>query len=154
MSYSHYNRVALRAELSRDEGREPMMYLDSEGIETIGVGWNLKHNPLPEDVIDRLLDEGIEQAEEALDKIEPRWRDTSKVTQARQRALLNLAFNLGQTRLAGFKKMWESIGNAITTGNASWWDEAAKHALDSKWATQVGPRAQRIAAMFRTGNPA
>lgn len=154
MTYTHYNRIALRAELSFDEGRRNRMYLDSEGIATIGVGWNLRDNILPEDVIDRLADEGIEQAEEALDKIEPGWRNIGKVNPNRQRALLNMAYNLGHLRLAAFKRMWIAVGNAILTGDESWWEEAAKHALDSKWAAQVGKRAERIATVLRTGVPA
>jgi len=31
------------------------------------------------------------------------------------------------------------------------WDEAARQALDSKWAQQVGSRATELAEMLRTG---
>jgi len=152
MVYRAYGYDALCAELERDELRRNKMYQDSEGIETIGIGWNLREHGLPEEQINALRDISIEWAEAALDRIERRWRVLDAV---RQRALLNMAFNLGETRLGAFRKMWTAIRKAIDSGgNADWWTEAAAEALDSKWAAQVGPRAQRIAAMLRTGDPA
>ena len=50
-----YDTLSLKAELSRDEGRKSKPYRDSEGILTIGVGWNLEANPLPDEVIVRFL---------------------------------------------------------------------------------------------------
>ena len=59
-----------------------------------------------------------------------------------QEALLNMCYNLGITRLLKFKKMLA----AIEADNP---DEAYAQALDSKWARQVGQRAQRIADIFK-----
>jgi len=136
-----YHVGNLKDELSRHEGRKPKPYKDSEGILTIGVGWNLEANGLPEDVIDHLLELGIENAEKALDAIHPNWREHDE---ARQRVLLNMAFNLGQSRLAGFKKMWA----AVAIGD---YEEAAAQMLDSKWAGQVGYRATELADRMRGG---
>ena len=141
MTYKPYSLPALRKELSRDEGRRRKPYKDSEGILTIGVGWNLEAHGLPEDVIDRLLDLGIEQAEQALDKIWPRWR---MLTPVRQRVLANMAFNLGETRLRKFKRMWAALGKAD-------YRTASEEMLDSKWAKQVGVRATRLAKRMRAG---
>ena len=47
---------AMSAELERDEGRESMMYKCSADKLTIGVGHNLEANPLPNAVIDLLLE--------------------------------------------------------------------------------------------------
>ena len=159
MTYYPYNRVALASELRRDEALRHRLYNDRDGKEyksdwgklTIGIGWNIEDKGLPEAVIEVLLDRGIDEAEETLDRIEPRWRLLSVNDQARARALLNMAFNLGEHRLRDFKKMWAALGNFFATGNADWWAEAAKEALDSTWARQVGLRAQRIATVFRTG---
>jgi lysozyme len=62
----------------------------------------------------------------------------------RWRALVNMAFNLGPTRLSGFKKF-------IAAFNARDWDGAVIEMLDSKWAKQVGERSSRLAKMVRTG---
>ena len=65
-------------------------------------------------------------------------------SEARQRALVNLMFNLGPDRFAGFKKL-------IAAVRAGDWSEAAAHCLDSKYAQQVGDRAKRIAKQLREG---
>ena len=54
-----------------------------------------------------------------------------------------MAFNLGQTRLAGFKR----LRAAALAGD---WDRAAAEALDSRWASQTGRRAAEVAALLRT----
>ncbi len=59
-------------------------------------------------------------------------------------ALLNMAFNMGIPKLSKFKKLLAAL-------NAQDWPKAYSEALDSKWATQVGPRAQRLAKQFRDG---
>jgi len=64
--------------------------------------------------------------------------------QVRFDTLTNMCFNLGAPRLSGFKKMWE----AIEAGDYS---TAAEEMLDSKWARQVGPRADRLAQKMETG---
>ncbi len=56
--------------------------------------------------------------------------------ETRERALVNMAFNLGG-RLAGFKKFLKAV-------NARDWPTAAVEMMDSKWATQVGDRATRL----------
>jgi len=59
-------------------------------------------------------------------------------------ALLNMCFNLGINRLLGFKKMVAALQEKNFT-------LAAKEALNSKWAEQVGERAKDIALMIRQG---
>ena len=136
-----YNHQLLKEELTRDEGKRLEPYKDSEGHLTIGVG-HLMDSPLSERAVDVILDDDIAEAEADLDRIFPTWRDD--LTDNRQRALLNMTFNLGGTRLRGFRKMWVAI-------NMEDWKDAAAEALDSKWALQVGPRSQRIASMLEDG---
>ena len=64
--------------------------------------------------------------------------------EARQRALLNMCFNLGWPRLSGFKEMLLCL-------QAGSYARAAEEAKDSKWARQVGDRALRIAKLFEEG---
>lgn len=58
-----------------------------------------------------------------------------------QRGLVNMCFNLGLPRLKKFVKMHSAL-------EAQDYQRAADEALDSKWARQVGRRAQRIADLF------
>lgn len=158
-----YDRSQLRKELSRDEGREAVLYLDKKGILTGGVGWNFEANSVPaavkallpddwvpqlgatlsEAAVDALLDIGIAGAESVLGAYVPRWPDFDPV---RQRALLNMAFNLGH-RLAKFPRFLACV-------RAGDWDGAMQE-LDRthspQWHTDVGPRADRVMAMVGTG---
>ena len=145
----------LRKDLERDEGRRRFAYDDRNGLAllpgqmlrgqlTIGVGWNLTARGLPETVIDRLLDLSISSAEQDVLAILGVLTWPTTISEPRQRALTNMAFNLGRTKLTKFTRMWAAV-------RAGEWDAAAQYALASKWATQVGRRAQRIVALLREG---
>lgn len=134
----------LLAELRRDEGVRRSAYKCSEGYWTIGVGRLIdasKGGGLSDDEIDYLLANDIEKCKAQLDKALPWWRMLDDV---RQRALINLAFNLGIAGLLTFK-------NTLAAIQAKKWDAASQGLLSSKYASQVGARAQRIAKMIRTG---
>ena len=118
------------------------VYNDSEGIPTIGVGRNLRDRGLSDDEIDYLLSNDIDIVVDELDKVMPWWKDLDEV---RQRVLCDLVFNLGMPRFSGFKK-------SISYMKQQMWDQAADELLDSKWARQVGRRAQTLSEMMRTGN--
>ena len=148
------DRDLLKQELSRDEARRTRVYDDADGSTpftagmtqkgklTIGVGWNLTDNGLPDRQIDELLDIGIDRACEALDRIWPGW--TAALDETRQRALANMAFNMGPAKLEGFPHFLA----ALKSGDYAL---AAQNLADSLWHRQVGPRAERIEAMIRTG---
>ena len=63
----------------------------------------------------------------------------------RRAAIVDMAFNLGLSRFGRFTRMIAHLGHGE-------FDEAARDALDSKWARQVGKRAHDIADMIR-GRP-
>lgn len=128
-------------QIKRDEGFVPNAYQDTEGYWTIGYGR----------LIDVKKGGGISQAEaEYLLKADLKAIEQSlvsylwyvRLTPSRKRAIANMAFNLGIGGLLKFKKMIAALerGDYVT---------AAIEALDSKWATQVGERAQRIAEMIQ-----
>lgn len=135
------DKKLLAQELERDERRVKTVYLDSRGIATVGIGRNLKDRGLSDDEIDYLLANDIKLVESELDRNLPWWRNLSE---ARQRVLANMCFNLGISRLMGFKKMLA----AVAYGD---FDEAVVQMKDSAWATQVGQRAVRLAAMMKEG---
>lgn len=128
-------------QLSIDEGRKPRMYLDTVGKWTIGVGRNISDRALFEDEIDLMLKNDIKLIERQLDDNLPWWR---QMTEARQNVLANMAFNLGITGLMGFV-------NTLTFMRSGRYDAAAAGMMSSKWAKQVGRRAERLAAIMRTG---
>ena len=136
------DRNRLIDQLRIHEGVEKTVYNDSEGIPTIGVGRNLRDRGLSDDEIDYLLSNDIDIVVDELDKVMPWWKDLDEV---RQRVLCDLVFNLGMPRFSGFKK-------SISYMKQQMWDQAADELLDSKWARQVGRRAQTLSEMMRTGN--
>lgn len=131
----------MKQELRRDEGVKLKPYYDTKRKLTIGIGRNLDDVGITPDEADYLLTGDIAGSMRDLDMGIPWWRDLSE---ARQRALLNMCFNMGLGKLMGFHKMLE----ALRTQD---WAKASQEALDSEWAREVGPRAQRIAVIFATG---
>lgn len=139
-----YDRETLRQELIRDEGLLLGVYHDSLGNATIGVG----HLVRPSEHFTRLtrqqaitlLDQDINEAEKTLSHIVSDWRTLDEV---RQRALLNLAFNLGY-RLAQFRHFLQAVRQRD-------WPQAANQLTDSVWFTQVRSRGPRIVQMIRDG---
>lgn len=138
----------LRGELIRDEGLKLNAYKDSVGLWTIGVGHLLGVNQrmlnISMDEAMALLDRDIETATIVVAKLLEGQGWPSGFSDARQRALINMAFNLGPTRLAGFKKFLDCV-------KRHQWDQAAIEMMDSKWATQVGARATRLRDMILNG---
>lgn len=130
------------ADLKRDEGLSLKPYRDSVGKLTIGYGRNLDDVGISEDEAAVLLDHDIAQAVAELDRALPWWRE---LPLSSQRGLTNMCFNLGMTRLAGPR----GFKNMLTALEAGDGQRAADEALDSKWAGQVGERAQRIASLYR-----
>ena len=125
------------------DGLELHPYEDSLGILTIGVGRNLEERGISEDEAFYLLGNDIEIIWDELIKQHPIVED---LDDQRQMILLDMAFNMGVPRLGKFKKMWAAIedGDMI---------EASKQALDSRWADQVGRRAERLAERLTSGLP-
>lgn len=135
------NRKRLLAEITTDEGLRLKPYKCTAGKLTIGIGRNLDDRGITEAEAAILADNDIDLCMAELDRNAPWWRE---MTDARQRALTNMCFNLGWPRLSKFKNML----SALRSGD---YDKAAIEALDSRWAQQVGVRSERIADMFRQG---
>ena len=128
------------AQLPIDEGKRSKPYKDTVGILTIGVGRNLEKG-LSDDEIALLLKNDIAEADKAARTVFPAF---DSLTEARKAVLVNMAFNLGQARLAGFVNTLKAIAEGR-------YDDAADGMLASKWAVQVGQRAQRLAKAMRDG---
>lgn len=138
------NRDKLAAQLTIDEDSIPHAYTDSLGYLTIGVGRLIdkrKGGKLSGDEILYLLNNDINEVEEELDKRLPWWK---RMSEARQNVLANMRFNLGMQGLLGFK-------NTLKAMEDGRYDDAADGMLASKWASQVGDRAKRLADIMRKG---
>ncbi|WP_211440909.1 glycoside hydrolase family protein [Collimonas humicola] len=135
------NKTALAAQLNIDEGRKNKLYRDTVGKLTGGVGHNFDAKGLSEAVIDLMLSEDIDDACSDLDRYLPWWRNLSD---ARQQVLCNMTFNMGIQGVLGFT-------NTLAKMRSGDYQGAADGMANSKWATQVGARAQRLIAMMRAG---
>lgn len=131
-------------ELIRDEGEVLHAYQDTEGFLTIGVGRLIdkrRGGGITREEALYLLQNDILRKMEDLDRELPWWK---KLSQVRQRVLLNMCFNLGIGGLLKFK-------NTLAAVESGRYEEAAKGMMASKWAKQVGARAERLAKMMREG---
>lgn len=138
------NKDLLAKELCSDEGVVNHAYQDHLGYWTIGVGRLIdkrKGGQLSDDEIKYLLNNDINKRFDEL-KIKIPW--IVKLTDARQRALVNMAFQLGVNGLLGFK-------NTLSLLQSGKYSEAADNALKSKWAEQTPKRAKRVTDMIRNG---
>lgn len=129
----------LKKDLIRDEGMRLKPYRCTAGKLTIGVGRNLDDVGISEKEALDMLQTDIVRVYDALTKSLAFFPNLS---QNQQRALVNMGFNLGVSKLLKFKKMLAELSR----GNG---EAAAKEALDSKWAGQVGDRATRVAELLR-----
>lgn len=139
-SQKSYSRDLLEKELERDEGKRDRPYRCSEGYLTIGIGHNLDAKPLSEAAIRQIFYDDIEDVERELDREMPWWR---KMSDARQRAMINMAFNMGVAALADTPTF-----KLIEMGKYA---QAAERLKGWKWYKQVGQRAYRVCKMWRDG---
>ncbi len=135
------DRRALVQQLIRHEGLRLKPYRDSMGLLTIGVGRNLDHVGLYEDEALYLLDRDIDRCIKGLTK---RYAWFATLGAVRQRAVVDLAFNLGFATLATFT----GTVAALARGD---YEDAADHLTASRWYRQVASRGPRVVAMIRTG---
>lgn len=159
------NRAVLRVELKRDEGEKFRVYKCTEGFDTIGCGRNLdtvglsatecsvlgltvrdvRTKGITKAQSDYLLDNDIERTFRDLDRYLPWWRQLDEV---RQRVVANMCFNMG---IGNARKGLLSFKNTLRLIQVGQYAQAADNMLLSKWARQVGKRADRLADLMRLG---
>lgn len=132
---------ALAAGLRLDEGVRRFPYTDTVGKLSIGVGRNLTDRGLSDDEITYLLQNDINLVIDDLNRALPWWVELSPV---RQRVMANMCFNLGISRLKGFTRMLAAMRRKDFAA-------AAAEMRGSKWAEQVGARAERLARLMEAG---
>ena len=134
--------------ITKHEGSVASPYLDSLGIQTVGVGHNLKASPLPGEVypmsserIQQVLAQDLQKVVLGLNTALP-W--LSQLDEVRQAVLYDMGFNMGVLGLLTFKN---TLG-CVEAGN---WQAASDGMLASKWASQVRSRAVEDAQMMVSG---
>ena len=146
---------ALIDDLKRHEGFRRFPYKDTEGIWTVGYGWNLEANPpatghdtmhifrfgVTEDEAELDLQRRAADAQAECARVFAFWPHLDRV---RRDVLANMCFNMGLSRLLDFRRTLAHI-------EAGAYESAAREMLDSRWATQVKGRATELAARMRTG---
>ncbi len=135
------DREALKKQLILDEAIRCRPYSDSVGKLTIGIGRNLTDNGITKEEALFLCDGDIARACSDLDEKLPWW---SGLDEARQGVLANMCFNMGISRLLGFR-------NFLTALQAKDYQTAAAEMLKSLWAHEVGDRAKRLEAVMLGG---
>lgn len=130
--------------LKRHEGVRSHVYLCSAGYETIGVGRNISKSGmgLSDDEVDYLLENDIERVIKELSSEYPWFNALDDV---RKDAMIDISFNLGATRLRGFKR-------ALAAMEVADYKTAAKEFLDSKWSRDVKGRATELCYMIEMGS--
>lgn len=140
MSAFSQGRQRLIDQVIEHEGIRLRPYTDTAGKLTIGIGRNLTDKGLSSAEAMMLLAHDLDEAISDLTSFP--W--FAELNEVRQRALVDMRFNLGPGRFRGFRQML----HALERGD---FEQAAKRMLLSEWATQVGRRARRLSAMVQTG---
>lgn len=142
--------------LKMHEGCSLKPYKCPAGKLTIGIGRNVEDNPLTAEELRVVGDwkHGITREaahylcrndiERCIADLKKNLKWFDGLDKERKYALIDLCFNMGIRTLLTFKKTLASIAG----GN---YRTAAEQLLQSKYASQVGKRAKRIAKLIETG---
>jgi lysozyme len=125
--------------IKRHEGLRLRPYRCTAGKLTIGWGHNLDDRGITIPEAERMLDGDIAIAAQDLYKVFGSM--VLQFNDDRHMALIDMMFNLGINKFRGFKNMIKAI---IIND----WSLAREHALNSRWAKQVGNRAVEVTNLF------
>ena len=134
-----YSKAAMYRQLVQHEGLRLKPYTDTVGKLTIGVGRNLTDNGVSELEAEGMCIRDMDDVDADLDRNVAWWREMSE---PRQMVFVDMCFNLGWPRFSQFRRMLASAedGDYAT---------AADEMIDSRWARQVGTRADLLETMMR-----
>ena len=135
-----FDRKKILDSLKLHEGLRLKVYQDTVGIPTIGYGRNLQKG-ISQIEAEFMLDNDLE---DAIDAAKGLFKNFDFISPARQEVLIEMAFNLGASRLAGFRNM-------IAAVEAGEWKKAADEMKNSRWAVQVKGRANELAQIMWQG---
>lgn len=131
-------------QIKKHEGLRLKPYLDTATPPrtTIGYGRNLDDQGITEEEAELLLQNDLARVSQELAAL-PAYQLLGYDV-PRQMVLVDMCFNLGLTRLLGFKKFLA----ALERGD---FQTAADEMVDSEWYRQVGNRAKFLVSVMRSG---
>ena len=151
MPFTERDTERLTAQIQKSEGLRLAAYRCTAGRLTIGFGHNCDTSPVPgvSKVGDRIT---REQADDLLSKdlsavvweVRKALPWVTSLEAPRQAVLYDMAFNMGTRGLLGFR-------NTLRFIESGDYKRAARNMLQSKWADDVGRRADRLADQMATG---
>jgi len=130
-----------RMQLKIHEGLRLKAYNDTVGVLTIGYGRNLT-NGIRQDEAELMLANDVREAEVIAKKFAADAWD--KLNVARQAVLINMAFNLGETRLFQFIRMKQAVRRLDFVA-------VAESMRASLWYRQVKGRGEELVKQMETG---
>ena len=139
----------LRETLKVDEGVKYEIYKDHLGYPTFGIGHLIVESdqeygePVGTGVhLNRVNEAFDEDVSVMIDEAKKLFPDLEDLPEEAQQVIVNMTFNMGRPRLSKFKKFIAGV-------NAGDWEKAAVEMMDSRWAKQVGSRAERLRNRIR-----
>ena len=138
------NRESVYEQLKIDEGVVYEVYHDHLGLPTFGVGHLVLESdpehgkplgtPVDEDRVKDCFEKDLDTAISECKILYTQFEDWPGEV---QEILVNMMFNMGRTRLSGFKNFKKAL-------EAEDWKQAGIEGRDSKWYRQVTNRAERL----------
>ena len=127
--------------IKKHEGFRDRLYLDTQKVLTGGWGHAFTVGSfMPTDIAEKFFLYDFNQA-----NIDYKILNLKTVDPVRKAVVLDMLFNLGLGRFLKFKKLISALNNED-------YILASKEMIDSKWALQVGCRADELSCMMERGN--
>ncbi len=130
-------------QIKKHEGMRLKPYKCTAGKTTIGYGRNLEDIGISKDEAEYLLDSDIVRVANSIMNCKVLYF-YSLLNDARKAVMVNMVFNLGLSRFLKFEKTIEYIKNRE-------YAKASEEMMDSRWAKQVGNRANQLAEQMLNG---
>ena len=149
------DKASLISFITKNEGKKNKVYMDSKGIPTIGVGFNLTRGDAPQKLkevgasytlvrngleslsdaqINKLLDKDVDHAINGASSFVPNF---NQLPSGVKTILIDMTFNMGIHKLNGF----HNLKDALTHND---WNKAKREMINSAWYKQVGQRGPRL----------
>lgn len=142
------DRVKFKAQLTPEEGDRKFPYDDAtgrppavQGKLTIGIGWNLTDNGIPQEVEDLLFNIATDRVEADLTAHCPWWPG---LPDPQQRAVADLCFNMGWPTLSAF-------GTFLGLMALRQYAAAALDLTTTAWYKEVGSRGPKVVSLLLEG---
>lgn len=126
--------------LRAEEGKSLKLYPDTEGVVTIGIGYNIEKRGLPDDIVEELFKRDMMRLRADAQQV-PEYAGLDIV---RQGVIERMVFQMGVAGVLAFVDFRADLA-------AKRWVAAGGNILNSRWAKQTSARAKREAARIIRG---